>query len=160
MPSLWREVAPGAPNINPLCSYGGLALVAVSLTACQRIYVTSESAFSHVDVDCVDAAIKSVPGISGVTHTVGSSGIRNSATDRGEALTQSHQWTYHSKEPASISLTHDGRRWTLSLDVMTSAPPWTSEKLEALNPTMAHINEAISRDCDLPIARNTSVNWD
>lgn len=122
--------------------------------------MTSEAVFPEVDLACVDAAIRRVPGIGGVTHSAEPSKDRNSPTTHQKTVTQSHSWTYHSKEPASISLTHDGRLWKLSLKVMEWGTPWASAELEALNPTMARVKEAVSRDCDLPIAKNTSVNRD
>jgi hypothetical protein len=134
-----------------------IALVPFLLTGCDRIFVVTDANFTRVDVRCVDAAIREVPGVRDVEHRVDQGEALKSAWAEGAAITQSHWWTFYSKERVSIHLTNDGRTWKFSSDVMKWGTPWTSVDLEAFSPEMAQIHAALAGKCGMQIPRRTRV---
>lgn len=137
-----------------------LALLAVLLGGCERIFVSTEAEFSEVDVACVDTAIRRVPGVSGVDHWIETSEALKAASADGETLRQSHTWDFDSKEPAFIRLDHDGRRWRFMSYAMQWGTAWTSLELDRFSPEMAGIHRALMQQCGLRIPRETRVERD
>jgi hypothetical protein len=137
-----------------------LALGAVPLGGCDRIFVSTEAEFSDVDIACVDTAIRTAPGVVGVDHSseAGKAPQRVGADEI--EIAETHSWKYFSEEPAYVTLARAGRRWRFTSMTMQWGTAWTSTELTAFDPKMAAIHEALARNCGLRIPREITVDRD
>jgi hypothetical protein len=133
-----------------------IAALPVFLTGCARVFVTSETEAPVIDAACVDRAIRQVPEVRDVNHTV-EPGWAQTGSANMKAAPLSHQWTYHSDEPAYIELRQTGSSWKLVSTAMGWDTPWSSRELDAVSPIMSRISTAMAEKCGLPVLRTASV---
>jgi hypothetical protein len=124
------------------------------LSGCDAFYgAQSHSMFTKpVDVNCVNAALASVPGVGRVAYQRSEDRSTEILPKQRKVLTVSHVWTYGEDggDILQINQTPDGWEYWNSRTRMNVPVP--HEEIVRFLPLMHQVNNAIQSRCSLPVA--------
>lgn len=131
----------------------------VLLAGCDPFYgVESRTTLNGpVDVDCINAALASVPGVGPVTYQRREDHSTEILPRRREFLTIAHDWLYgvSGKDTLEIIQGPDGSDFSNSRRRMGVAVP--HEEMVRFVSLMHEVNRAIETRCGLPVAKLNAV---
>lgn len=130
-----------------------IAIVVLGTSACDRISgVRTEAKLTKAaDVRCIDRTLRGVEGVGEVVHHTDRNESYGILPHRGKIVSIINQWAYGANQHAAVQVADDGVERSYFNGMQKMGEPWSAAQLNAFVPLMRRVNDAIEKECGLPL---------
>ncbi|HEX7857384.1 MAG TPA: hypothetical protein VF503_27200 [Sphingobium sp.] len=130
-----------------------IAIAVLSISACDRISgVRTEAKLTEkADVQCIDRTLRRVEGVGEVLHHTDRNESYGILPHRGKVVSIIDQWAYGENQNAAVQVADDGVERSYFNGMQKMGQPWPAAQLDAFVPLMSVVNNAIEKNCGIPL---------